>query len=556
MRRKPVIGATLALIIILQGIILVACGNPTAGRPPVITSEAGGLSDAASKPASTATVGSTDTPEPTPTPEATTTPSPTPLPTETPTPTPTPEPMTLAVPADWKDQVVEALARADDALPPGYRWTVAAADDPAAELAAGNAQAALLPGEEGIMVREEPLVFTVPFTTNWESLSPADADAILAEGHSLVRVIPWSAMTPDNKALRVDGRHPTDPDYPYREAWSLTAAPGKKDAVAALAPALTAMLAPLPTIRLAAVGDLNIARTQAEIITTTGDLAYPLSLVAPVFAAADYTIGNLETALGDVGEPAAKRYTFRSPPEAAQSLAIGGVDLVSLANNHALDYGPEALLQGIDLLHEAGVATVGGGVDDAAAHAPYIADINGLKVAFLGYVHVPVEAITHFDTQSWTAAAGTPGLAWADPERIRADVAAVRPLADLVVVQLHSGYEYIEEPSEEQVAAARAAVDAGADLVVGHHAHILQGIHRYNDGVIAYGLGNFLFNIDGPPETAILNVWLDRDGVRQLEVIPAIVQQYGQPRLADFSEAGPILSRVYYLTTILNAANP
>ncbi len=556
MRRKPVIGATLALIIILQGIILVACGNPTAGRPPVITSEAGGLSDAASKPASTATVGSTDTPEPTPTPEATTTPSPTPLPTETPTPTPTPEPMTLAVPADWKDQVVEALARADDALPPGYRWTVAAADDPAAELAAGNAQAALLPGEEGIIVREEPLVFTVPFTTNWESLSPADADAILAEGHSLVRVIPWSAMTPDNKALRVDGRHPTDPDYPYREAWSLTAAPGKKDAVAALAPALTAMLAPLPTIRLAAVGDLNIARTQAEIITTTGDLAYPLSLVAPVFAAADYTIGNLETALGDVGEPAAKRYTFRSPPEAAQSLAIGGVDLVSLANNHALDYGPEALLQGIDLLHEAGVATVGGGADDAAAHAPYIADINGLKVAFLGYVHVPVEAITHFDTQSWTAAAGTPGLAWADPERIRADVAAVRPLADLVVVQLHSGYEYIEEPSEEQVAAARAAVDAGADLVVGHHAHILQGIHRYNDGVIAYGLGNFLFNIDGPPETAILNVWLDRDGVRQLEVIPAIVQQYGQPRLADFSEAGPILSRVYYLTTILNAANP
>ena len=104
------------------------------------------------------------------------------------------------------------------------------------------------------------------------------------------------------------------------------------------------------------------------------------------------------------------------------------------------------------------------------------------------------------------------------------------------------------------MAAAHAAVDAGADLVVGHHAHILQGIHRYGDGVIAYGLGNFVFNIEGPPETAILNVWLDRNGVRQLELIPAIVQQYGQPRLADFAESGPILSRVYYLTTILNAA--
>ena len=135
-------------------------------------------------------------------------------------------------------------------------------------------------------------------------------------------------------------------------------------------------------------------------------------------------------------------------------------------------------------------------------------------------------------------------------------MAAVRPEVDLVVVILHSGYEYIEEPSEPQVAAARAAVDAGADLVVGHHAHILQGIHRYNDSVIAYGLGNFLFNIDGPPETGILNVWLDQNGVRQIELLPAIIQEHGQPRLAEFSEAGPILTRVYYLTTLLNAANP
>jgi poly-gamma-glutamate synthesis protein (capsule biosynthesis protein) len=169
---------------------------------------------------------------------------------------------------------------------------------------------------------------------------------------------------------------------------------------------------------------------------------------------------------------------------------------------------------------------------------------------------VPIEAVTNFDTQSWTATADTPGLAWAEPERIRADVAAIRPSVDLVIVILHSGYEYIEEPSEPQVAAARAAIDAGANLVVGHHAHILQGIHRYGNGVIVYGLGNFLFDIDGPPETAILNVWLDRDGVRQLELIPAIIQEHGQPRLAESWEGGPILSRVYYLTTLLNAANP
>jgi len=403
-------------------------------------------------------------------------------------------------------------------------------------------------------VRDEPLAFAVPFTTNWELLNAAEAEAILTNGHNLVRPIPWSAMTPDNKALRVDGLHPTDPHYPYRATWSLVAAPGYETAAGDLAPLLAEALAPLPTIRLAAVGDVNFDRSQGYIITTTGDYVYPFARVKPIFDAADYTVANLETALGDIGQPAAKRYPFRSPPEAAQSLALGGVDLVSLANNHAQDYGPDALLQGIDLLHAAGVATVGGGANEGVAYAPHIADVNGLRVAFLGYVHVPVEAVTDFDTQSWTATANAPGLAWADPARVRADVSAVRPEVDLVVVILHSGYEYIEEPSEPQVAAARAAVDAGADLVVGHHAHILQGVHRYGNGVIAYGLGNFVFNIEGPPETAILNVWLDANGVRQLELIPAIIQEHGQPRLADFGEAATILSRVYYLTTILNAS--
>lgn len=532
MKQKTLV---LAAILLAALFVLSACGQPPADTTAPPVAEA-----ATAEP----------TAAPTATPTATATPSPTATPTTTPTATPNPVPLTLAAPAEW-----EAAARSagERLAASGYAWTVVAVEDPAAALADGRAQAALQLGEGGEVVRAEPLAFAVPFTTTWEYLNGAEADAILANGHGLVQVIRWSDMDPTIKAMRVDGRHPTDPDYPYRETWSLVAAPGHEAAAAELAPALAEALAPLPTIRLAAVGDLNIARTQAEIITTTGDFVYPFARVKSVFDAADYTIGNLETSLGDVGEPADKRYTFRSPPEAAQSLALGGVDLVSLANNHALDYGPETLLQGIDLLAAAGVAVVGGGANDAAAHAPHVAEIGGLNVAFLGYVHVPIEAVTNFDTQSWTATADAPGLAWADPARVAADVAAIRPSVDLVVVILHSGYEYIEEPSKEQVAAARAAVDAGADLVVGHHAHILQGIHHYNDGVIAYGLGNFVFNIEGPPETAILNVWLDRDGVRQLELVPAIVQQYGQPRLADFEEAQTILSRVYYLTTILNA---
>jgi poly-gamma-glutamate synthesis protein (capsule biosynthesis protein) len=267
---------------------------------------------------------------------------------------------------------------------------------------------------------------------------------------------------------------------------------------------------------------------------------------------ADFTVGNLESALGTVGEPAAKRYPFRAPPEAAAALALAGFDLVSLANNHGADYGPEALLQALELLRTQNVATVGAGSNDVAAHTPHVAEVNGLKLGFLGYVHVPVEALTNFDVQSWTATTDEPGLAWGDPERIRDDVAALRPEVDLVIVLLHSGYEYIEEPSEPQKLAAKAAVDAGADLVIGHHAHILQGIERYNGGVIAYSLGNFAFVIDGPPETAVLNAWLDRDGVRQLELMPAIIETGGRPRPAESWEAGPILQRVYHLTNLLN----
>jgi poly-gamma-glutamate synthesis protein (capsule biosynthesis protein) len=284
-----------------------------------------------------------------------------------------------------------------------------------------------------------------------------------------------------------------------------------------------------------------------------GSLAYPFEQVAHLLTQADITVGNLESALGDVGEPAPKSYTFRAPPAAAESLAIAGFDVVSLANNHGMDYGPEALLQGLDLLRQQNVAPIGAGANAAEAHAPHIQEVNGLRLAFLGYVHVPVEGRTAFDVEDWDATENSPGLAWAYPERITADVSAARQQADLVIVILHSGFEYVEAPSDPQIAASYAAIDAGASLVIGHHAHILQGVEFYKEGVIVYGLGNFAFEIDGDPSTAILNVWLDRDGVHQIEIIPALIQFGGQPRLAEAWEARPILQRVYFLTQLLNA---
>jgi poly-gamma-glutamate synthesis protein (capsule biosynthesis protein) len=459
------------------------------------------------------------------------------------------------VPPAWEAAAREALAALDASGDAAWQWSVEVSADPGADTGGVAGTVSLVQAPGGLVVRQEPIALAVPFTTNWDYATRAEGDTILAGGHRLAEPIVWSTMEPRRKALRVEGLHPTDEGYPYQEVWSLAAQPGSETAAEEVAPYLVAAMAPEPVIHLVAVGDIMLDRSLGTALAN-GNLDHPFYFVAPLLQAADYTIGNLETALGNIGEPAAKRYPFRSPPESAESLARAGFDLVSLANNHAQDYGPEALLQGIDLLRAQDVATIGAGADDVAAHAPHIAEINGLSVAFLGYVNVPVEAVSNFDTASWTATTNAPGLAWADPARIRADVTAVRPEVDLVVVVLHSGYEYIEQPSEPQVAAAQAATEAGANLVIGHHAHILQGIQYHADGVIAYGLGNFAFEIDGPPETAVLNVWLDANGVRQLEVRPAFVQDGGQPRMAEPWESGPILERVNYLTLLLNPQPP
>jgi poly-gamma-glutamate synthesis protein (capsule biosynthesis protein) len=303
---------------------------------------------------------------------------------------------------------------------------------------------------------------------------------------------------------------------------------------------------------MAAVGDVMLDRTLGDVVAS-GDIGFPFAFVADLLQRADFTVANLESALGDGGEPAAKSYTFRAPPEAAQAVAQAGIDLVSLANNHALDFGPQALLQGMALLEQEGISVVGAGEDLERAHRPHLVTLNGMSFAFLAYVNVPVEGrAPYFDTASWTAGPQTPGMAWARPDLITADVSDIRKSVDHVVVILHSGYEYVEAPSPEQVAASRAAIDAGATLVIGHHAHILQGVEFRGEGAIVYGLGNFAFNIDGSPETAILNAWFDKRGLRQIRYLPAIINPAGQPQPLPGDEAALIRSRIYSLSTYLN----
>ncbi len=298
-------------------------------------------------------------------------------------------------------------------------------------------------------------------------------------------------------------------------------------------------------ITLLAVGDLMLARSIGRALAQDPPDS-PFAAVAPLLRGADVTVGNLECALGTGGRRARKSYTFRGPPVAAASLADAGFDLVSLANNHSLDYGAPALDETLRALDAAGVRFAGAGPNEIEAYRPAILDVHGLRLAFLAYVDTPAEG--SYSAGAWRARGDRAGVAWADPDRIAAGVTAARQAADLVVVLLHSGREGSSTPDRAQRRAARAAIDAGAALVIGAHPHVLQGLERYNGGVIAYSLGNFVFDGFGNrQESAILRVTLGRDGVRAVAWAPVVLRA-GRPVLADEQQAKAIRQRLDQLS--------
>ncbi len=305
-----------------------------------------------------------------------------------------------------------------------------------------------------------------------------------------------------------------------------------------------------PAITLAAVGDIMLGRSIGAALQRDPS-GTPFADIVEQLRAPDITVGNLECALGMEGKPAAKGYTFLGPPSGAASLAGAGFDIVSLANNHSLDFGPRALDETIQLLDAAGIRHTGAGQDAAAAHQPAMITANGLRLAFLAYVNVPIER-SGFDTASWEATGDQPGLAWARPRDIAVDVAAARARADLVIVLLHSGVEGQQTPDAAQKAAAHTAIDAGAALVIGAHPHVLQGVERYHGGLIAYSLGNIVF--DGlwgnGIESAILRVTLTREGVRDVAWTPVVLRQ-GYPRLAEGVRADAIMAQIERMTARL-----
>lgn len=306
---------------------------------------------------------------------------------------------------------------------------------------------------------------------------------------------------------------------------------------------------------LVAVGDIMLDRSLALSAATRNDDYYAFRPTADWTQTADIAVGNLETTiLPERGfSPESKRYTFRAPPYAAESLRWAGYDVLSFANNHAADYGLPGLLGTLEALRGVGIGSVGAGPNLAAARAPLIVERKGIRIAFLGFVNVPPDSGIPYDNAKNAAGPNTPGVAWAGSTAgISEAVQVAKNQADVVIVLLHAGTEYSRVPDAVQLSLSRAAIRAGAAAVIGAHPHILQGAEWYegsgNRGYIAYSLGNFIFDMPEVVRTAALCLSITAEGVQAAEWLPAVIESGGRPRPATGRTAESILADLAVLS--------
>ncbi|MEV0430090.1 CapA family protein [Micromonospora sp. NPDC050495] len=275
-------------------------------------------------------------------------------------------------------------------------------------------------------------------------------------------------------------------------------------------------------VRLTFAGDVHFTGRTRRLLD---DPQTAFGSIASALRDADLTLVNLETAVTDRGTPEPKTYHFRAPKTAFAALRAAGVDAVSIANNHILDYGRQGLSDTLDAAAEADYPVFGAGRDADAAYAPWLTTVRGLRIAVLGMSQV------HDLAGSWRATDTRSGVAMAfDPARATAAVRAARKQADLVIVFMHWGIEGNSCPSAEMKTFAGTLSGSGADIVVGTHAHTLLADGWLGPTYVHYGLGNFLwYGTSHSTDSGVLNLVVRGRTVVDSQFVPATVSGSGQP---------------------------
>jgi poly-gamma-glutamate capsule biosynthesis protein CapA/YwtB (metallophosphatase superfamily) len=271
-------------------------------------------------------------------------------------------------------------------------------------------------------------------------------------------------------------------------------------------------------VTLAAVGDVLLARGVGRQISKHGD-SYPLAKVAPILRSADLAFFNLECPLSNRGAPTHFKYLFRANPALAHSLRAGGLNVASLANNHSMDYGRDALMDTAQALRRAGISPVGAGATRARAIQPVVIVVRGLKVGFVAYTDV--------DNFGVSPRSDRPTSARVYESTLAKEVRAAKSKADVLIVSFHWGNEYWKRPDDRQRQLAKIAIDNGADLILGHHPHVLEPTATYHGKTVVYSMGGFVWDpiVPGAEKSAIYLFNLSKNKAKLVRTIPALVVQ-------------------------------
>lgn len=298
-----------------------------------------------------------------------------------------------------------------------------------------------------------------------------------------------------------------------------------------LPPTTTTTLPPKGTLVIHGVGDVNTDTTYIPALATNGH-AHAWSALDGLFQEDDLTVINLECTPSDLGTPLPKEFVFRCDLDSLPVMQEAGIEVANLANNHSADHGKEALVDGRAQLEAALIAPVGAGADRKEAYTPAVFEIDGWTVAVLGFGGV-------VPTPDWLATEESPGMADGDTaETMAAAVRAADEVADLVIVTVHWGFELETEPREDDRARAEAMIEAGADIIFGHHPHRLQPLELVDGAPVAWSLGNFVwpnFSVAGST-TAVARVVVSPDGSMESCLIPAFISSPGRPELTGDPE--------------------
>jgi poly-gamma-glutamate synthesis protein (capsule biosynthesis protein) len=368
----------------------------------------------------------------------------------------------------------------------------------------------------------------------------AEIPARLAAEPRAAALLPLDAIPPGLRSLGMPGLEPLA-ERVYL-SW-------QDDATAAFGQALARELTvpEEPVTRVVFTGDIIPARCVYQRQRDKNDFTAAFAAVGDYLRAADLTVGSLDAAISDAGEPEGCRETLSllAPPETVEGLQFAGIDVIAVAANHIKDCGTrgfcgdEPFVDTLANLRAAGIQPSGGGLNRAEAHTPVVVEVNGIRFAFLAYDDI---------SPGFTGATETsPGTAALSAESLVADIEAASAVADVVIIEPQWGVEYTPNPSERQRELARVAIDAGADLIAGNHPHTVQAVGWYEGVFTAYALGNFVYDQDWSLETQqgmVLEATFWGSRVVGLKLRPVHIVDMHQPTWAEPAEAKSILDRV------------